>query len=170
MQRGLDVLGLPVVCLDSGEQIGIVRDILCDKTWRTLGIVLEEKSWFQPGTFIPFELIHAVGDDCLTVSSRGAATSMESLADVDVLGVFTGKGCLRGKTVLTERGESLGNVEDVYFSSNWEKLVGYELSDGWIADLTEGRKRLPLAYSPVVGKEALIIPEFPRHQAESVQS
>ncbi|WP_126427888.1 PRC-barrel domain-containing protein [Brevibacillus marinus] len=169
MQRARDVLGLPVVCLDSGEQIGTVRDILCDHMWRTLGIVLEERSWFQPGTFIPFEMIQAVGEDCLTVSGKDTATSMESLAGLEVLGLFTGKNRLCGKTVLTERGESLGIVEDVYFSANWEKLVGCELSEGWLADLTAGRKRLPLESQLVIGKEALIIPDPPAQRPESVQ-
>ncbi|MBO8163888.1 MAG: PRC-barrel domain-containing protein [Brevibacillus sp.] len=169
MQRALDLLGLPVVCLQSGEQIGTVRDILIDEQWRTLGVVLEEKSWFQPGTFIPFALIHAVGDDFLTVQSKDVVTSLEPLAESGVLGFAGGSNCLRGKPVMTERGECLGTVEDVYFTSNWEKLVGCELSDGWIADLTEGRKRLPLSFRMVVGKEALIVPPSTRVQAESVQ-
>lgn len=169
MQRARDVLGLPVVCLDSGERIGTVRDILCDKMWRTLGIVLEERSWFQPGTFIPFEMIQAVGEDCLTVQGKDTATSMESLAGLEVLGLFTGNNRLCGKTVLTERGESRGVVEDVYFSPNWDRLVGCELSEGWIADLTTGRKRLPLETQLIVGKDALIIPDPAGHRPERVQ-
>jgi uncharacterized protein YrrD len=38
-------------------------------------------------------------------------------------------------------------------------LIGYELSDGWISDLTEGRKWIKTHTPPVWGKDVLIAPE-----------
>ncbi len=162
MRRAWDVLGLPVVCLDTGEEIGVVRDILCDLTWRMLGVVLTETSLFQPGTFIPSEEIRAVGEDFLIVTGKDAVTSLQVLADTETVTLTTGKRKLKGKPVMSADGEFLGVVEDVYFSPGWEKLVGCELSDGWIADVTEGRKRLPVSPAIVWGKEILIVPRSPQ--------
>lgn len=157
MRKALDAVGLPVICLQTGEEIGSVQDILCDPEWRVLGVVLHQGNWFQSGTYIPFEHIHAVGDDCLIVTGKEAITSLQNLAENDTVGLSTGKMKLKGKTVITEDGELLGKVEDVYFSSNWEKLVGYELSNGWIADVTVGRKRLSAPPHVLIGEGNLIV-------------
>jgi uncharacterized protein YrrD len=159
MRKALDVVGLPIVCLETGEEIGNVRDILCDLDWRVLGVVLQEGNWFHSGAYIPSEHIYAVGEDCLTVTGKDAITSLQTLAESDTVGLVTGKRKLKGKTVITTAGEHLGKVEDVYFSSDWEKLVAYELSNGWIADVTAGRKRLSTAPTVAISEENLIVPD-----------
>ncbi|HZG80028.1 MAG TPA: PRC-barrel domain-containing protein [Brevibacillus sp.] len=159
MRKALDVVGLPVMCLQTGETIGTVRDILCDPTWHVRGVLLSEQGWFHPGTYIPSERIHAVGESCLTVSGKDAITPLLDLAGIEPVGIVTGKTKLKGKAVVTASGNILGRVEDVYFSANWEKLVGYELSNGWIADVTEGRKRFSAPPSVIVGEENLIVPD-----------
>jgi uncharacterized protein YrrD len=159
MRKALDAVGLPVVCLQTGETIGIVRDILCDSTWHVRGVLLSEQGWFHPGTYIPAEQIHAVGESCLTVSGKDAITPLPHLAGLEPVGFVTGKTKLKGKAVITASGELLGRLEDVYFSANWEKLVGYELSNGWLADVTEGRKRLSAPPSVIVGEVTLIVPD-----------
>jgi uncharacterized protein YrrD len=165
MRKALDVIGLPIVCLETGEELGTVRDILCDSAWRVRGVLLSEQGWFHPGTCIPSERIHAVGESCLTVTGKDAITSLDRLADLPLTGILTGRTKLKGKTVITASGELLGRLEDVYFSADWEKLVGYELSNGWLADITEGRKRLSAPPSVIVGEENLIVPDWVRSQA-----
>ncbi|KZE46892.1 photosystem reaction center subunit H [Brevibacillus parabrevis] len=165
MRKAMDAVGLPVVCLQTGETLGTVRDILCDSTWHVRGVLLSEQGWFHSGTYIPTEQIHAVGESCLTVSGKNAITPLPHLAGFEPVGIVTGKSKLKGKAVITASGELLGRLEDVYFSANWEKLVGYELSNGWFADVTEGRKRLSAPASVIIGEENLIVPNFVRIQA-----
>ncbi|USG64068.1 PRC-barrel domain-containing protein [Brevibacillus ruminantium] len=160
MRKALDVIGMPVVSLETGEEIGIIRDILVDSgKWQVLGVLLSEQGWFQSGTYIPFDRIHAVGESCLTVSGIDAVTSLNHLAASDPAGILTGKLKLKGKAVISASGDQLGRLEDVYFSADWEKIVGYELSNGWLADVTEGRKRLSVPPSVIIGEENLIVPD-----------
>lgn len=160
MRKAMDVVGLPVVSLETGEEIGVIRDILVDsETWLVLGVLLSEQGWFQSGTYIPYDRIHAVGESCLTVSGEDAITSLEQLAAPEPAGIVTGKGKLKGKSVISVSGDLLGRLEDVYFSADWEKIVGYELSNGWLADVTEGRKRLSVPPSVIIGEENLIVPD-----------
>lgn len=157
MHRAMDVLGLPIFALGSGEEIGVVNDILCDSNWRKLGVIVREGSWLQAGAYIPSDKIQAVGEDFLTVESKDAITSMQEVAKQDTIGFLTGKNKLKGKLVLKRNGDFLGSVEDVYFSLNWEKLVACELSQGWIVDIAEGRKRLPVTPTLILGKKGLIV-------------
>lgn len=160
MRKAMDVVGLPVVSLETGEEIGVIRDILVDsEKWIVLGVLLSEQGWFQSGTYIPYDRIHAVGESCLTVSGEDAITSLEQLAAPEPAGIVTGKGKLKGKSVISVSGDLLGRLEDVYFSADWEKIVGYELSNGWLADVTEGRKRLSVPPSVIIGEENLIVPD-----------
>ncbi|QQE73236.1 PRC-barrel domain-containing protein [Brevibacillus composti] len=160
MRKAMDVVGLPVFSLETGEEIGVIRDILVDsETWLVLGVLLSEQGWFQSGTYIPYDRIHAVGESCLTVSGEDAITSLEQLAAPEPAGIVTGKGKLKGKSVISVSGDLLGRLEDVYFSADWEKIVGYELSNGWLADVTEGRKRLSVPPSVIIGEENLIVPD-----------
>ncbi|CAM5794180.1 MULTISPECIES: PRC-barrel domain-containing protein [Brevibacillus] len=160
MRKALDVVGMPVVCLDTGEEIGVIRDILFDSdNWQVAGVLLSEQGWLQSGTYIPLGRIHAVGESCLTVSGKDAITSLDQLAASEPTGVLTGKLKLKGKSVISASGNLLGRLEDVYFSADWEKIVGYELSNGWLADVTEGRKRLSVPPSVIIGEENLIVPD-----------
>jgi uncharacterized protein YrrD len=56
-------------------------------------------------------------------------------------------------------GNQLGIIEDVYFSKKLgNKIKGFEISEGFISDLTEGRKWLTLPDSVTRGEEAVIVP------------
>ena len=69
--------------------------------------------------------------------------------------------------MITVGGHELGMVEDVYLDQNWGKqIVGYELSEGFISDLKEGRKWLPMPDSATKGEDAIIVPG---HCAQEVE-
>lgn len=84
----------------------------------------------------------------------------------------SGDGKIIGRPVLTFNGRRLGVIEDVYFGENMDKpLLGYELSDGFMTDLTEGRKWLPVNDSFTFGEEAVLVPaETERDLKEITQS
>lgn len=162
MHKATDVLGLPVLTVNDGEEIGTIRDILCDKQMCVVGFLLQEHTWMQPGLYVPLDQIRAVGDDYVTIDAQDAISSLCEIAKNDAVGLVTGESKLKGKTVITEDGRYLGRVEDVYFTQKWDKLVAYELSDGWITDVTEGRKRLPAEPSFFISKGNIIVPETTR--------
>lgn len=164
MRKALDIVGLPILSLASGRTLGVVRDLICDAGGRTLGVVTQEAGWLKEGMYIPFQAIYSVGEDFLTVHDEHAH-SLHLLRDLDSILLMTGKQKLKGKLVITEQGERLGTIEDVYFSQNWEKLVGYEISNGWITDVMEGRKRLTAADGFMIREETLIVPNSIRIQA-----
>lgn len=165
MRKALDVVGSPILSLGSGRTLGVVRDILCDASGRTLGVMTQQSGWLTDGLYIPFEAIHSVGKDFLTVHDEHERLPLRIPHDLESIYLVTGKQKLKGKIVITEQGERLGTIEDVYFSQNWEKLVGYEISNGWITDVTEGRKRLSATDGCMIGDETLIVPNSIRIQA-----
>ena len=63
---------------------------------------------------------------------------------------------LKGRSVLLTSGYELGVIENVYFMEEMGTIIGYELSDGWIDDLMEGRKVLKASEPLVWGQDVLI--------------
>ncbi len=49
-------------------------------------------------------------------------------------------------------------VEDVYFQEELGTIIGYELTDGFLSDVTQGRKMLPKVEPLTVGTDAIVVP------------
>lgn len=61
-----------------------------------------------------------------------------------------------GKPMVTYNGENIGLLEDVYIQENLGTIVGYEVSDGFFADISEGRKVLENT-SISIGEDTIVV-------------
>lgn len=158
MRKSQDIIGLAVIPLDTGKKLGIVRDLLFDNHHRFLGVLLEELGLLRRKRWVPAKQIRNMGKDAVMVDSEQAILPLSELA-TSWIALQSGPSALKGKTVISPSGVELGMVENVYFLEEVGTLIGYELSDGLISDLTEGRKWLR-THSPLVwGEDVLIAPE-----------
>ncbi|MBW5444996.1 photosystem reaction center subunit H [Cohnella sp. CFH 77786] len=160
MLRIQSLLGLPVL-LQSGKKAGEVKDVWFDEFWSMAGIVLDTRVW-QRKTFkcIRWRDIDACGEDALIIRDRQAIVKMDKS---QMLRSFHG-GVVRLKDmpVYTVHGQELGRISDVYFKeSEGTPLIGYELTDGFLSDVLEGRRRLLLPEGPeqiTLGEDAILVP------------
>ncbi|PTX58436.1 uncharacterized protein YrrD [Melghirimyces profundicolus] len=154
MRRSQDVIGLPVIHVKTGKRLGTVRDLLFDREQRMIGVLLENGGWVRKGRYIPFERIGSLGADAVIVDSEEDIRPLED-GQRGCYGFLTGRK-LKGRSIVMTNGRDLGMVEDVYFLEDVGTLMGYELSEGFISDLTEGRKvfrpEIPLTW----GEDVLI--------------
>lgn len=158
MRNSQDVLGLPVVAVSSGKEVGVVRDLLFDNSQRLLGILVESKGWIGKRRCIPAGRVTSFGSDAVTIHSEDASEPLKSEHD-EAVGVCSGKRQLRGLPVMTATGRELGRLQNVYFLEEMGTLVGYELTDGFLNDLREGRQTLRTTERLTWGDDALIVPE-----------
>jgi uncharacterized protein YrrD len=165
LRKAKELIGLPVLSVDSGKQAGLVKDLLMDEAWNLHGIVLEAKIWFSSIRYINWEDIIACGEDAVTIPSEDAIHTLED--DIHLIALSNGKLRVKGLPVITVGGDQLGMVEDVYFEPNMgRQIIGYELSEGFISDLKDGRKWLPMPDKAVRGEDAIIVPI---HSIEEVE-
>lgn len=165
MRKAHDLIGLPVLTVDSGKQIGQVKDLLVGPDWNIRGIMLEVKNWFSSLRYIPWEGIVAAGEDAITIPNETVIREFEHVEECHAF--LEGSRKIKGLPVITVGGHKLGVVEDVYLNQNWGKqIVGYELSEGFISDLKEGRRWLPMPASATKGEDAIIVPV---HCAQEVE-
>ncbi|ALS27043.1 subunit H of photosystem reaction center [Paenibacillus sp. 32O-W] len=168
------LIGLPVLVIHTGKKVGKVKDAWFDEHWRLRGLILET-GWRLSGGVRVVEWNHVLtcGEDAVLIAE---GDSVRKLKAAEIGRSFSQSGCvkLRDLPVMTVHGQQLGRLSDVYFYPfQGTQIVGYELTDGFISDVMEGRKwfRAP-ADSDVIllGEDAIIVPAISETELEPVAS
>ncbi|SDD00792.1 Uncharacterized protein YrrD, contains PRC-barrel domain [Paenibacillus sp. UNCCL117] len=165
LKRTRDVIGLPVICVQTGKQVGAIKDVLLDDEWQVRAFILSDGHWFQEANCVEWEGVVAIGDDAVTIEREDLIKPLEAEESWRLL--LGGSRRIKGLPLLTVNGNQLGFVDDVYLDGeSGRKVIGYEVTEGFISDLKEGRKWLPMPDSVKVGEDALIVPV---HASEALE-
>jgi uncharacterized protein YrrD len=158
MRKVRDLVGLPVVELETGETVGEVRDVMFTGEGTFHSLLLERGGLLSAARILGKGQIHSLGEDAVTVLNRAVIETFRDETGT-VRGLLEGDVHLVGKDVLTQNGNLLGRVEDVYVDNELYTIVGYEVSEGFLTDLKEGRKVLRAHPDFMVGGDTLLVPE-----------
>ncbi|RAP77959.1 PRC-barrel domain-containing protein [Paenibacillus montanisoli] len=161
MLRLQHLIGLPVIEMSGGKHVGHVKDAWFDEHWQLGGIILDAGRRFLTAIkAVLWNDVMVCGEDAVIIMNEA---SVRKTKQAEIMRSFhTGSIRLKDLPVITVDGEQLGRVSDVYFDEiQGTQIVGYELTDGFIADILEGRKWLP-APQPVeevmLGEDVIIVP------------
>ncbi len=130
--------GLPVIVQSSGYDFGEVIDVLIEHG-KVTSLLIDQAGWFNKHLVLPLNKIVSYGKDGMMVEHSDACTAY-SKKNKGLLLLKNGKQRLQGVPLLTKEGTKLGLIEDVYFHGKSGTIIGYEVTDGLVADLLEGRK------------------------------
>jgi uncharacterized protein YrrD len=155
------LIGLPVIDLRTGRQAGKVKDAWFDEQWMMQGVVLEGGKWLSSkDRIVHWNRVASCGEDAVLIDGTEAVVVKDKIAAGRCF--QTGHPKLKDLLVVTVGGTQLGRLSDVYFEPiQGTQIVGYELTDGFISDLLEGRKwlRAPKESETVLlGEDAIIVP------------
>ncbi len=147
--------GMPVYCNKSAFLLGHVTDLYLSSKGQVFGLIMEGKGLLNRDRFIPIEAIHALGENGVMVEDRDKLLPLQTVKTNEE---YIPYDHLHFKSVLTKEGEKLGLLEDVYISEEMETIEAYELTDGFFADLTEGKKVVKASGEPLaISKDAIVI-------------
>lgn len=147
--------GLPVYCSSSAKLIGHISNMCVSSQGSIIGLVMEGKGFFQRDRFLPIEFIDSIGENGVMIEQVEKLTSVHDLKKKYSYNTYQD---LIHKSVLSKEGDKLGLLEDVYFSEQMGTIEAYELTDGFFADLTEGKKVIrPSSESLIISKDAIVI-------------
>jgi uncharacterized protein YrrD len=145
---------LPVIENNTGDMIGQVIDLLFTNKGMIAGILMNCKGFFQRDRIIPFRAITAIGNDGVLIDHR---ENLQPFQKDDSIFCLESRHGLIGKMVFSTEGEKLGILQDVYFLENLGMIVGYELTEGFFSELTEGKKFIQTNQAFSVGKDLMIV-------------
>ncbi|MCH5583645.1 PRC-barrel domain-containing protein [Shimazuella sp. AN120528] len=158
MRKSQEVIGLTVTAQESGKQLGAVVDLLFNNEQYLVGCMLEHCGWWRHRRFLPVKNIIQMGRDTIMVESAKSLVPFTKNEEAFTC-LLSGDKRLKGRTVILTTGTFLGLVENVYFSLDMGTLVGYELSNGLLNDLRDGRKLFQVEEPVDWNKDILIAPE-----------
>ncbi len=147
--------GLPIISLKAGEEIGKVIDLLFYET-NVKGLLIDKNGWLNRHLFLALKNIHAVGQDAILIEDVQKVLPFDK-KQFPFYFLHSSPKKIVGKTLMSSEGEKLGLVEDVYFDEFLGNIVGYEVTDGLIADIKEGRRVVKTSTPLTVGEEVLVI-------------
>lgn len=140
--------GLPVFT-ENGDRIGTVCDFtLADG--QVSGLLMERKAFIDKTRFIPLAQITSFGSESVIVAGMPEGKPPREALRYRHDDVF-------GRLMLSECGEELGLLHDVYFQEKMGTIVAYETTDGFFSELTEGKRLIRSASPPALGDDAIIV-------------
>lgn len=156
MQKMRDWIGLPVLEMEDGTQIGVVEEVVLNmEEARIFGVAVTSPTWFSDERGIFFHDVLAVGRDAVTVRTP------EVVRKIAWLEVCPGAIRLRelcDKPVYAETGDYLGAMTDLVCDAVTGEVRYYELSDGLVADVLNGRLLMPPPRAQIVAEDRLVVP------------
>lgn len=154
----LELIGLPVYDIRTGKKVSKVRDVWITDKWLVSHLELEHTGLYaRKMPIIPWEHISACGEDAVMIKSQAVIMETEHVHEGTRTFLY-GPRRLKEMPVVTEEGNKLGLIADVYFQPNMGNTVtGLEITDGILADLLEGRQQLDWTSQMHLGEDAIII-------------
>lgn len=152
MKKTVEIIGLPVVSILTGDEMGKVRELLINATTRTVAaLVVDEGKWYLGAKLLPYQHIAGLGEYAVTIDNKdhlisaAAAPEMESILIANVKIV--------GSKVLTRSGRITGKISEIFVGDKG-KIISCEMKDvsGEIVEIPDRRI---ITY----GKEVTIIAE-----------
>lgn len=141
MPKGRELVGLPVISQDGGEELGRVQDLLYDEKSCTLqALVLADGGWLKHPQVVDYASLAGRGPKSFTVA--GAGEVRHELPS----GTRRWQE-IKGLRLLDKNGQELGLVEDLVIDLPSGRLRAMEISTGLVNDLLEGRQEIPFSGS-----------------------
>jgi uncharacterized protein YrrD len=145
--------GQPVFETKSGQKIGEISDLCISSNGRVNGLLVKKGVFFKQSYFLDIQNVASFGLDGVMIEED---CQLEKLKD-DPEYTLTHQHSLDGKMMLSKSGESLGLLKDVYFQEELGTIVGYEITDGFFSELTEGKQVIQSGKPIAIGKDAIIV-------------
>ncbi len=163
------LIGLPVIVLQTGKRVGTVKDAWFDEHWQLKGLVIGYSGWIGNAMkAIGWSEVVSCGKDAVIITGKEAIIRMKQSQIKRAF--YTGITRMKDLPVVTVQGVQLGRVSDVYFYPfQGTQIIGYELTDGFVSDLMEGRKWLRAPEEPgqiKLGEDAIIVPAISEAELE----
>ncbi|MCQ6273581.1 PRC-barrel domain-containing protein [Bacillus sp. V3B] len=146
--------GLPIFELKTGSKIGEVCDLNISNNGLVRGLLVKKGVFFKKTYVINVKNVSSFGFDGVMIEDREV---LKPLTEHKEFTFENRRDRLFGRMMMTNEGERLGMLEDVYFLEEAGTIVGYELSDGFFSDIMEGKRVVKTDEPPAIGKDAIIV-------------
>ena len=127
MKTSAEILGLPVISITEGRELGMSKTLLIDaKNGAVAAITIEDDDWYRGVKLIPYDSVIAVGADAITITNSENILTLEDAVDFENL--LDENVRIIGTKAITKAGTIQGSVSEIYVGDDG-KVVQCEISD-----------------------------------------
>lgn len=158
MIKSQKLISLPVISLEDGLEVGIVRDLVIKPSAKVVyALIVDQRKWFKDQKIIPFSKIRSIGDDAITIEQNNSAQKPANLPEM--VGLIKENVALIEAKVIAEDGTTLGFVEEYYVDRHTGAILQLELGGNFLNSLLKGNGLLAADYIKTMGKKVLVASE-----------
>ena len=86
MKKSVEILGLPIISITEGRELGISKSLLIDaKNGAVAAVTIDDDDWYRGVKLIPYEAIIAIGEDAVTITHSENILNLEEAGDYERL-------------------------------------------------------------------------------------
>jgi uncharacterized protein YrrD len=145
--------GMPIYNVRSGKKLGDVCDLSISENGKVTGLLIKKGVLLKQTYFLAIDKVTSFGWDGVMTEGSEQLEKLKSPPEYTI----SHQSPLYGKMMLSKSGDSLGLLKDVYFQEELGTIVGYEVTDGFFTDITEGKQVIETYLPPAIGKDAIIV-------------
>ncbi len=149
MKKSIEIIGLPVISIVEGTELGTVKNLLINPADGSVTILIDDAKWYWGAKFLPLAAVTGLGEYAITIENSDAILTLTDAPEVEKLIVADLK--VIGTKVLTKNGRIQGKVTEI-FIDNSGKIVACE-----IEDLNGETTNIDAQHILTFGKDVLII-------------
>ena len=117
MKKSNEILGLPVISITEGRELGMSKTLLIDaKNRKVAAITIEDEDWYRGVKLIPYDSVIAIGNDAVTVTSSETIIKLDEAADFENL--LDENIRIIGTKAITKAGTIEGSVSEIYIGED----------------------------------------------------
>ena len=135
MKKSTQILGLPVISITEGRELGMSKTLLIDaKNGAVAAITIEDDDWYRGVKLLPYDSVIAVGEDAVTITNSENILTLEDAVDFENL--LDENVRIIGTKAITKAGTIQGSVTEIYVGDDG-KVVQCEITtpDGTTNDI-----------------------------------
>lgn len=135
MKKSVEILGLPVISITEGRELGMSKTLLIDaKNGKVAAVTIEDDDWYRGVKLIPYDSVIAIGDDAVTVTNSENILKLDEAGDFEAL--LDENIRVIGTKAITKGGTIQGKISELYIGDDG-KIEKCEITapDGTASDV-----------------------------------
>ncbi|WP_409301964.1 PRC-barrel domain-containing protein [Peribacillus sp. SCS-155] len=152
MKKSIEILGLPIISISEGEEIGSVKSLVINPEKGSIDFLTIEHEDFQVSVkAIPFKKVIGIGEYAVTIESRNSVIDLNEIPIANQL--VNKKIKITDSKVMTRKGQLLGAVTEFFADEDNGNVIGMQVK------LKEKEIILSTENVLTYGKDILIVKE-----------
>lgn len=112
MKKSVDILGLPVISISEGSELGTAKGLVIDPSQGAVAaIAVEDGKWYLGAKLLPFAAVAGIGENAITVESSNQIMTLANVPEMEKLLAADVK--VIGAKVLTKTGRFQGKIAEI---------------------------------------------------------